>query len=158
MEKLLNLSENDLRLMKETESTIIEKSRQAYSDKKASFAKLLNGRDMEDVLLEKMQTVKISRTSKKAEIRLDANAELKDQISEITWDRFPIILMGGSFNTENRATRMTDAAIRQLDELLKFLNPDEVCFVIGHKLGGYEKYLIEHNKKNFRICGCSGTD
>ena len=151
LEKLLNLSENDLRLMKETESTIIEKSRQAYSDKKASFAKLLNGRDMEDVLLEKMQTVKISRTNKKTEIRLDANAELKDQISEITWDRFPIILMGGSFNTENRATRMTDAAIRQLDELLKFLNPDEVCFVIGHKLGGYEKYLIEHNKKNFRI-------
>ncbi|WP_029230914.1 adenosine deaminase [Butyrivibrio sp. VCB2006] len=151
LEKLLNLSENDLRLMKETESSIIEKSRKAYSDKKAAFERLVGNRDMEDVLLEKMQTVRISNTRKKAEKRYDANTELKDIISDITWDRFPIILMGGSFNTENRATRMTDSAIKQLDDMLEFLNPDEVCFVIGHKFSGYEKYLVEHNKKNFRI-------
>ena len=151
LEKLLNLSEEELRLMKETESEVIEKSRQAYSDKKAAFARLLKGRDMESVLLEKMQKVKISSTGKKSDLRLDANTELKEQISEISWDRFPIILMGGSFNTENRATRMTDAAIRQLDSFLEFLNPEEVCFVIGHKLGGYEKYLIDHNTRNFRI-------
>ena len=38
-----------------------------------------------------------------------------------------------------------------MDQLLKFLNPEEACFIIGHKLSGYEKYLVEHNKKNFRI-------
>ena len=38
-----------------------------------------------------------------------------------------------------------------LDALLKLLNPDEVCFVIGHKLSGYEKYLLDHNKKGFRV-------
>ena len=38
-----------------------------------------------------------------------------------------------------------------MDELLNILDPEEACFVIGHKLSGYEKYLIDHNKKNFRI-------
>ncbi len=151
LEKLLNLSEEELKLMKDTESSIIEKSRIAYSDKKAAFTRLLNGRDMEDVLLEKMHTVRIARNNKPSENKLDANTELKDRISEITWDRLPVVLLGGSFNTENRATRLADSAVKQLDELLEFLNPEEVCFVIGHKLGGYEKYLIEHNAKNFRI-------
>ena len=34
---------------------------------------------------------------------------------------------------------------------MDILNPEDVCFVIGHKLAGYEKYLIEHNTKGFRI-------
>ena len=106
---------------------------------------------MEEVLLEKMKTVKISKTGQRKLKRLDANKELKDEIEDITWDRFPIVLLGGSFNTEKRATRITPDGKKELDELLQLLNPDEVCFVIGHKLSGYEKYLIEHNDKNFKI-------
>ena len=151
LEKLLGLSEQELALMKEAEGSIIEESKIAYSDKKLAFSKLLNGRDMEAVLLDKMHAVKISGQRAGRVGRLDANTELKDMVQEITWDRFPVVLLGGSFNTENRATRIREDAIKQLDELLKYLNPDEVCFVIGHKLGGYEKYLIDNNKKGFRI-------
>jgi adenosine deaminase len=151
LEKLLDLSENDLALMKETESRIIELSRIAYSEKKEKFNKLLAGRDMEDVLLEKMKAVKISSNTAKGDKKLNANTELKDIIEEITWDRFPVVLLGGSFNTENRATRVTDVGAKQMDEMLSLLCPEEVCFVIGHKLSGYEKYLVEHNEKKFRI-------
>ena len=35
--------------------------------------------------------------------------------------------------------------------MLEYMSPDEVCFVIGHKLSGYEKYLLDHNDKGFRI-------
>ena len=62
-----------------------------------------------------------------------------------------MILIGGSFNTESRATKVTNEGIRQLEKLMKFLDPEEVYFVIGHKLSGYEKYLLEHNKKKFTI-------
>ena len=41
-----------------------------------------------------MQTVKISKRTAKSKAELDANTELKDQISEITWDRFPVVLLG----------------------------------------------------------------
>ena len=63
----------------------------------------------------------------------------------------PVVLMGGSFNTEKRATVLKEDGVRQLEEMMDFFDPQEVCFVIGHKIAGYEKYLIEHNRKNFRI-------
>ena len=148
---MLGLSDAELKLMKDAESQIIEEGQEAYSTKKAAFSALLKNRDMEDVLLEKMKLVKISGGKAKKDTRVDANQELKEQISEITWDRFPIVLIGGSFNTENRATKVTKKAVEQLDALLEYLNPDEVCFVIGHKLAGYEKYLLNHNTKGFRI-------
>ncbi len=145
----LGLSDEDLRRMKAAEEEIIAFSSEGYSAKKAAFAKLLNGRELEEVLLEKMQTVKIR--GKAGAPRLDANAELKDRIGEIAWDRSPIILLGGSFNTRSRATRVTPTGKAQMDELLEALDPGDVCFVIGHKLSGYEKYLVDHNRKGFRI-------
>lgn len=151
LEKMLGLSDAELKLMREAEAAIIEEGQKAYSDKKAKFAKLLGDRDLEDVLLEKMQTVKISGKKAKGEALLDANTELKEQISEITWDRFPVVLLGGSFNTESRSTKLSANATKQIDELMELLNPEEVCFVIGHKLSGYEKYLLDHNEKGFRI-------
>lgn len=149
--KMLGLSDAELQLMKNAETQIIKEAQEAYSLKKAFFADLIKDRDMEEVLLEKMQTVRISKGKTKNEPKLDSNQELKEQISEITWDRFPVVLIGGSFNTENRATKVSKKAAAQIDSLMEYLNPEEVCFVIGHKLAGYEKYLINHNKKGFRI-------
>ncbi|SEA67114.1 Adenosine/AMP deaminase [Pseudobutyrivibrio sp. ACV-2] len=151
LEKMLGLSDDELRLMKEAETTIIEDAQRSYSEKKVAFAELLGDRDLEDVLLEKMQTVKISNGKSRGAAKLDANTELKEQISEITWDRLPVVIIGGSFNTENRSTKLSANATSQIDEMLEYLNPEEVCFVIGHKLSGYEKYLLEHNTKGFRI-------
>ena len=148
---LLELSDQDLKLMKDTETAIIEESKRAYSEKKIAFSKMIGNRDMEDVLLEKMKTVKIKGKISGTHKKYDANTELKDRIEDIVWDRFPVVLLGGSFNTENRATRVTQEGAKHLDKLMEFLDPEEVCFVIGHKLSGYEKYLLDHNTKNFRI-------
>jgi len=151
LEKMLGLTDDELKQMHDSESKIIEESQKAYSVKKAAFAELLGDRDMEEVLLEKMQAVTISKAKAKSAPKLDANTELKDQIEEITWDRTPVVLLGGSFNTENRTTKISANAIKQMDDMLEYMSPDEVCFVIGHKLSGYEKYLLDHNDKGFRI-------
>ena len=150
LSSLLELSDNEISLMRQAENEIIEASREAYSHKKAEFEKLLEGRDMEEVLLERMKTVRISG-GKKGQQLLDSNKELKDSIRELSWDRLPVVLLGGSFNTEKRATKVTPKGAEQLEGLMKRLNPDEACFVIGYKLSGYEKYLLEHNKKGFKI-------
>ncbi|MBQ8489742.1 MAG: adenosine deaminase [Pseudobutyrivibrio sp.] len=149
--KMLGLTDDELKLMREAEKNIIEESQVAYSTKKAAFAKLLGDRDMEEVLLEKMQAVKISKTIGSTKAKLNANTELKEQIEEITWDRLPVVLLGGSFNTESRTTKISANAKEQLDNLMDYLSPDEVCFVVGHKLSGYERYLIDNNTKGFRI-------
>ena len=149
--KMLNLSNAELKLMKDAESEIIKEGQEAYSRKKAAFVHLLGKKDLETVLLDKMQAVKIGQKVNKEAVKLDANAELKNQISEITWDRLPVVLLGGSFNSEKRATRLSHNATPQIDEMLEKLSPEDVCFVIGHKLSGYEKYLIDHNTKGFKI-------
>ncbi|MBQ1794883.1 MAG: hypothetical protein II110_04300, partial [Treponema sp.] len=118
LEKMLGLSDDELRLMKEAETAIIEDAKRSYSEKKVAFAELLGDRDLEDVLLEKMQTVKIANSKAKGAAKLDANTELKEQISEITWDRLPVVILGGSFNTENRSTKLSANATSQIDELL----------------------------------------
>lgn len=152
LEKMIGLSDSELKLMRDAERQIIEDSQKAYSQKKAAFEKMLGDREIEDVLLEKMQTVRIASVkSSKGQAILDSNTELKEQISEITWDRLPVVLLGGSFNTESRATKLSANATKQIDELMEFLNPDEVCFVIGNKLAGYEKYILDHNTKGFRV-------
>lgn len=151
LKKMLELTDDELQLMKNAETAIIEEGQRSYSEKKELFKALIKDKDMEQVLLEKMKTVKISKTKTKNIKRYDANQELKDNIDDITWDRFPIVLLGGSFNTEKRATNVTAEGKKQLDELIDILDPEEICFVIGHKLSGYEKYLVEHNTKNFKI-------
>ncbi len=150
--KMLGLTDSDISLMKQAETEIIELSRASYAAKKQKFNALIKGRDIEEVLLEKMKAVKISerRLSSKG-LLLDANKELKERIREISWSYFPVVLLGGSFNTENRATRVTKEGAAQLDALMDKLSPEEVCFVIGHKLSGYEKYLLDNNKKKFKV-------
>ncbi|MEE1113951.1 MAG: adenosine deaminase [Eubacterium sp.] len=152
LEKLLELTPEEMMQMKSAESKIIEESRAAYSRKKREFELLLAGRPLEDVLLNEMNAAPSGAGLKLKKVRmLDANAELKDHIRELPWDRLPVILMGGSFNTEKRATHMTEEGRAQIDELLERLDPEEHFFVIGHKLQGYEKYLTEMNNGRFRI-------
>ena len=149
--KMLGLSDNDISLMKQAETEIIELSRASYAAKKEAFNALIKDRDIEEVLLEKMKAVKISKKLSSKDLLLDANKELKDRIREISWSLYPVVLLGGSFNTESRATRVTKEGAAQLDALMDKLSPEEVCFVIGHKLSGYEKYLLDNNKKNFIV-------
>ncbi len=152
LEKMLDLSEDDLRRMRETEKQIIEESRKAYSRKKKAFEQLAGGRSVEDTLLGVMnEQAEIQGLELHSSKKMDANAELKERIRELPWDRTPVILMGGSFNTEKRATRVTREGISQLEAALNVLSPEEMFFVIGHRLSGYEKYLLEHNEKGFEI-------
>lgn len=153
LEKLLELTPDEMMSMKQTETEIIREGQESYSRKKIELHQMLAGRDLEDVLLEKMEEAEAGSGGLRLRRnhRVDANTELKDSIRELPWDRLPIILMGGSFNSEKRATRITEEGCRQLDALLESLNPEEVFFVIGNRLRGYEKYLLEHNEKGFLI-------
>ncbi len=152
LEKLLGLTHAEERQMKEAETKVIRESREAYSAKKRKFEEMLSGRDMEEVFLARMEKAEESGgVTLKRNHRLDATTELREQIRELPWDRTPVVLMGGSFNTEKRTTHMTREGTAFIDRLLAQLNPDEVFFAVGDRVNGYEKYLIEHNTRNFRI-------
>lgn len=152
LEKMLDLTPDEMMSMKKTETAIIKRSEAVYSRKKREFHQMREGKTIEEFLLSRMndewmpQKLNLSRTH-----RLDAYSELKSQVRELPWDRIPVVLMGGSFNSDKRSTRMTKEGIAQLQQAMDVLDPEEAFFVIGHKVRSYEKYLIEHNKKGFDI-------
>ena len=152
LRNFLELSDEEMMLMRKTEDRIISEGREAYSAKKDKLLRLMNSRTLEEFFFERMEESQgIKNLALRHVRKYDAVTELKDRIEEIPWDLKPVILMGGSFNTEKRVTTLTDEGIAQLNALCEYLDPSEVCFVVGHKLSGYEKYLIDHNDKKFRI-------
>ncbi len=152
LQNFLDLSYDDVLSMKETESDIIEYSLKAFETKSRKLSAACGGKTLEEYLLKRMEEGSgIEKLKLKNVKRLDAVAELRDSIEEIPWNLTPVVLIGGSFNTEKRLTSITEEGITQLKGLYDALDPEEVCFVIGHRLFGYEKYLVEHNEKKFRI-------
>lgn len=152
LEKLLELSGEELLAMKRAETAVIDAARAAFQRKSFAFRRYLQGRTLTDCLLAEMEreqtgaAIRLHRT-----LREDANTALAAQIRELPWDAMPVIVAGGSFNTEKRSTRVTAEGIAELDALMQVLSPEEAFFVIGHRLSGYEKVLADRNEKGFRV-------
>lgn len=59
----------------------------------------------------------------------------------------PIIIAGGSFNSKGRETVITERGKELLKELIEKLDSEKAYFVIGHKMQGYEKAIIDISKE-----------
>ncbi|MBR2595034.1 MAG: hypothetical protein IKE06_01785, partial [Solobacterium sp.] len=156
LEKLLALSREDLLKMRQTEAEILKESRQAFAEKQEQFAALLEEMSFAEALAAEEKSSPANRPAA-GHRRLEAMRELAGQVHDMPWSRFPIVVAGGSFNNEGRRTRMSAAGRAMVDALLQ-LDPEEVFFIIGHTLAGYEKYLLEHNDKGFRIFAIVPTE
>ena len=73
------------------------------------------------------------------------------QICPLPDTGLPLILAGGSFNNDRHVTRVNEEGKRILDTLLREADPNKTFFVIGHRLSGYERYLVERNAGRFAI-------
>ena len=150
LEKLLNLTHKELRSMKETENAILTESRDAFQRKTLAFRAMVGHRDFTDFLLEKIEESE-GRIGENMTLPgrklLDSNTELEDQIEELPWDRMPVVVAGGSFNTQKRTTRVTPEGTELVEKLGEQLSPREYFFVLGHTLQGYERHLLECNRK-----------
>ncbi|MDO4501369.1 MAG: amidohydrolase family protein, partial [Erysipelotrichaceae bacterium] len=152
IERLLKLSREDQLKMKATELKVIERSLERFKRDEDAYQKFLNGHSLIDAFNIHIQ--KNIKEAKKLHIELtnkyDANEVLKEQIKDLPNDKMPIIIAGGSFNTVNRKTVTNKEEKDLINRLLKELNPDKCFFVIGNKIDGYEKYLLNRNK-NFEV-------
>ena len=149
LEKLLGLSYDELLRMKESEGEILEKSLKAFEEKQAAWKELL---DVETYYKE--QIVKHSKASGiqlLGERGLIAKEALADRIEELPEEGLPIVLVGGSFNNDRHTTKVREDGRRIIDKLLRQGDPEKIFFVVGHRISGYEKYLIDHNMDRFRI-------
>ena len=147
---ILDLSEKDLAAMKSVEDKIIADSDTYFEIKQKEFEKWLNGRDLKQAFLEEeyknLEASKDKKIILELNKKVDSETEFKEKIRTIPTDKIPIIIAGGSFNSDNRETELTDEGKQILTDLIKKVNSDKVCFVVGHKMQGYEKAIFDISK------------
>lgn len=148
---LVGISNDEFNQMREVETEIIAHSKKYFEEKSKKFEKLLNGRTIKEALtLLQSENLKKGMQSN-IELRLNDNleseTELGNMVKEFPKDKMPIIIAGGSFNAQDVTTEVEAGLCEKLEELLLNLDENKVYFVIGHKLEGYEKKLIEISEK-----------
>lgn len=157
LRNLLDVSEEDFQKMKTVENKLIHENQTYFEQKQKSFNKFLNNRTISDCIIEaeydaltNLQINYVERSDNK----LDSSENLKEKIKELPVDKIPIVIAGGSFNTNGRETIVTEDGKNMLRDLIKNIDSNKAYFVIGHKMQGYEKAVIDISKemnKNFEI-------
>ena len=152
LEKLLDLSVEELCLMRKHDAKIAAGSRRIFREKAERFEQELGDQDVSEFL-----TSRIEETEKASEAlwvnsgKLDAQEALQEQIRELPAGKLPIVIAGGSFNNDRHVTRLRGQGQAILDKLLREADPEKVFFVVGSSLSGYERYLLEQNAGRFEI-------
>ena len=153
LEKMLGLSHEELCQMRRTEAEIERESRLVFRQKSEAFRQLLGDEELAAFLRRRIrESEPTASVLWKGGDKLDTLSALAEQIHPLPRTGLPVILAGGSFNNDRHATRVSEEGKRILDTLLREGDPGKLFFVIGHRLSGYERYLVEHNAGRFRIC------
>ena len=97
------------------------------------------------------ESIEPDQTLMQADNRLDAARALKRQVGPLPPERFPIIIAGGSFNNSTHQTQMRPEGKALIDRLLETADPEKTVFVIGHRVTGYEAYLVARNRGRFPV-------
>ncbi|MBQ8803160.1 MAG: adenosine deaminase [Tyzzerella sp.] len=143
----LKISDEEFGKMQEAEDAIIERQAYNFVHKSTAFAKALNGQSVQGYYMDEFQKQFDDINDVKFEInKYPSYPVFKDKVVELPWDKYPIIIAGGSFNSDNASAKVSDADKKLLQALLDNLDPDKVFFVVGHKLLGHERYIVENNK------------
>ena len=158
LQNLLGLTDENFEKMREVEDEVVRQGLEYFERKSKEFEKFLNGRTIKEALsnLEKENHEKSKNNN--MQMRITSNIEIeniiKEKIKQLPENKVPIIIAGGSFNKKGRTTKVTEEGRKILEQLIKRVDAKKAYFVIGHKMQGYEKEIIELSKKsnkNFEI-------
>ncbi|MGN1398448.1 MAG: hypothetical protein ACI4WG_00385 [Erysipelotrichaceae bacterium] len=141
LQNLLNLTLDDFNKMKRVEDIVIDRAKHYFKIKTKEFNQTQN---IYDYYLEKLASISKSKLGNYQIKKLPSYQLLKNHVVNLPWDKFPIVLAGGSFSGAN-STKLFPQDIKLIDLLLQKLDPNFFYFVIGHKVVSYEKYLVQNN-------------
>ena len=151
LQNLLKLNDKDFEQMRKVETQIIEESEKYFEQKAKKFNEFLNGRTIKEAILAEEEKNEKESQNKEMNLRIrtgiDAQESLRAKIKDLPTDKLPIIIAGGSFNAQNRETIITEQGKKILEELIQKVNNEKAYFVIGHKMQGFEKAIVDISKK-----------
>lgn len=151
LQNLLGLNEEDFAKMRKVEEEIISQSERYFEKKSLKFKEFLNGRSIKDAILNEEEKNEKESENKSINLRLrigiPSEKVLKNKIKELPTNKIPIIIAGGSFNAQGRTTIITREGQRILESLVEKIDNKKAYFVVGHKMQGYEKALLDISRK-----------
>ena len=143
----MKISDEEFLKMKAVEDALIERQKQNFAEKTEAFVRRLENRSVDQYYMEEFQKQFEDIRDVKFEIHKHPSYPVfKDHVTELPWDKYPIVIAGGSFSSSEPA-RVSEGEKQLLQALLERLDPEKVFFVVGHKLLGHERYLVEHNER-----------
>lgn len=148
LEKLLGLRHEELVKMREAEERVVRESRAVFDERLTAFCET----DIAAYYARRIrETARVDAALWVASEKRDAAEALREQIAPLPESGTPLILCGGSFNSDRHATRTRASGKALIDALLQKADPDKLFFVVGHRLTAYERWLVERNEGRFRI-------
>ena len=147
LEKLLDLTHGEMLAMRKTEADVIRQSLEGFAEKAKRFDCGRKDLSPEEYLRDRLQASAESVPGETDALLLPPQGLkpteelLGDLIEPLPPEGIPLILAGGSFNNDRHRTVMRPE-LRALTDQLSALAGPSVFFVIGHRLTGYEQYLI----------------
>jgi len=152
LERILELSFEEMLCMHRAEETIVSKYMQEFAEKTDHFDALRGELSPEKYVDHRINEEEDSfRDLEPGARQYPSEEALKERILPLPEDRVPIVIAGGSFNNAGRMTEVVPAGKALLDELIEKADPNKVCFVIGPSMSGYERYVLEHAKDRFPV-------
>ena len=158
LQNLLGVTDKEFEKMREVEEQIIKENEEFFEQKTKKFQEFLKGRTLREALLkienEELEKIKDEEGDLRITNTEESEKVLGTKIAELPIDKIPIIIAGGSFNKKGRITYVDEYGRKIIESLIKKLDNKNVFFVIGHKVEGYEKAVIEamqKYKKQFEI-------
>ncbi len=152
LERLLDLSYDDMMKMRRSEDAVLAESLEIFGRKKAAFDSAAEAKAVELYLNERIaETAQDGEEIFIAPQKLESAVCLKDQIREIPGGKVPVILLGGSFNSRDVSPKKSEALLRLLRSLTQALDPETTCFVIGSRLTLYERELVNLARGKFEV-------
>ena len=152
LERLLDLSYDDMMKMRRSEDAVLAESLEIFGRKKTAFDSAAEAKGVELYLNERIaETAQDGEEIFIAPQKLESAVCLKDQIREIPGGKVPVILLGGSFNSRDVSPKKSEALLRLLRSLTQALDPETTCFVIGSRLTLYERELVNLARGKFEV-------
>ena len=152
LEKMLNLTKEELISMRRAEDGVRSLGLAALDQKMCAFTKEVGSTGVEAFYVARMQAQQPpEETLLDLPNTMDSTKAFSGLIEELPVDRVPVILIGGSFNNDRHVTRRRRDVCAQLDKVLAEGDPSKMFLVIGHSLSGYEQYLAKRNHGKFDL-------
>lgn len=144
----LKITDDEFCKMKAVEEEIIARQEHNFQIKSEAFAEAKKDRRVEQYYMDEFEKEFDHIQNVKFEIHKQPSYPIfKEQVVSLPWDKYPIVIAGGSFGSGNTSGKVSEEDKKLLDTLIEKLDPEKVFFVVGHKMTGHEKYLVDHNEK-----------